>query len=226
MEVNMPLINYKNFSLFRPGKTFALSLPTALSLVGVAILSLPPQLTPAAQAAPAATTKPATDKAPENKDKDKEKEKDKDKKEATKPAPEPVIENVVSVPAETLVDHPAEYLNKNVKFTALFYGYNSLATDYKPAMKSSKTYLSFSVLREHSKVPLSELKLAMLNPKEEKSKLTELLLKLKEKDEIEVIGKVYATALDEPWVEVLKLNLIKAAPDEKKADGGSTPATK
>ncbi len=216
MEVNMEVKNSKVASLPHTGKRLVLSLSVALSTLALALLAGPVlQIVPAhaAPAAPAAATKPANDKAiPE-------------KKKTSKPAPEPVIENIVNVQPETLVDHPAEYLNKNIRFSALFYGYNSLAVDYKPAMRSSKNYLSFSVLREHSKVPLSELKLAMVNPKDEKDQLTGLLLKLKEKDEIEVIGKVFNTALDEPWVDVLKLKLIKAAPDDKKAaEAGSTPA--
>jgi hypothetical protein len=214
MEVNMPPRNSKTLSFSMPGKSLALSLSLALSMLsfGFAPQNAPAQ---AAPTVPAAVAKPANDKASAS-----------EKKETSKAAPEAVIENVVSVQPETLVDHPAEYLNKNVKFTALFSGYNNLAVDYKPAMRSSKNYLSFSVFREHSHVPLSELKLAMVNPKDEKDKLTALLLKLKEKDEIEVIGKVFNTALDEPWVDVLKLSLIKAAPDDKKADAGSTPATK
>jgi hypothetical protein len=220
MEVNMVAINSKILSSSRAGKSLApklfMSLSLTLSLLSLGLIMAPGQLTAPAQAAPAAAAKTATDK-------DKAAATDKEKKEASKTTPEPVIENVVNVQAETLVDHPAEYLNKNVKFTALFYNYNSLATDYKPAMRSSKNYLSFSVFREHSKVPLSELKLAMVNPKDEKDKLTAVLLKLKEKDEIEVTGKVFNTALDEPWVDVLKLTIVKAAPDDKKADASATP---
>ena len=218
MEVNMRHTKSLLISPLSSGKSLALSLSVAVSLISFNVMQLPAPV----QAAPAATTKPANDKAT-TADESKKTDKKDDKKE-TKSAPEPVIENIVNVQPETLVDHPAEYLNKNIRFTALFSGYNNLAVDYKPAMRSSKNYLSFSVYREHSKVPLSELKLAMVNPKEQ-DKLTALLLKLKEKDEIEVIGKVFNTALDEPWVDVLKLNLIKAAPDDKKPDG-SAPATK
>jgi hypothetical protein len=206
-----------------PFKTLALSLSLALSTAAFAIVPLN-----GASAAP--TAKPAeksekgseAPKAEKSTEKGAEKtaEKADAKKEPTKP--EPVIENIVNVQAETLVDHPNEYLNKNVRFTGMFSGYNSLALDYKPALRSAKDYLSFSILRDHSKVPLSELKMAMKNPKDEKDPSTKLLLKLKEKDEIEVIGKVFATPLDEPWVDILKLKLIKEAPDDKKADAGST----
>jgi len=209
MEVNMELRKFQ-FLSSKSAKSIGLSLPLVAALTLGSLALGPSTILYSAQAAPAAPAK-ATDKAA-------------DKKETTKPAPEPVIENIVNVQPETLVDHPNEYLNKNIRFNAQFYGYNSLAVDYKPAMRSSKQYISFSVLRDHSKVPLSELKLAMVNPKDEKDELTKLLIKLKEKDEIEVIGKVFNTALDEPWVDVLKLKLIKAAPDDKKPEAGSTPA--
>ncbi|MBU6450730.1 MAG: hypothetical protein KGS72_03050 [Cyanobacteria bacterium REEB67] len=209
-----------------PFKTLALSLSFALSTASFALAPLS-----GASAAPAAKTAKTAEKAEKaekgadtakatDKAADKTAEKPDAKKEPTRP--EPVIENIVNVQAETLVDHPNEYLNKNVRFTGMFSGYNSLALDYKPALRSAKDYLSFSILRDHSKVPLSELKMAMKNPKDEKDPSTKLLLKLKEKDEIEVIGKVFATPLDEPWVDVLKLKLIKEAPDDKKADAGST----
>lgn len=159
-------------------------------------------------AAPAPAAKPATTK-PADKTADKTPEK------TTKPAPEPVIENVQSVTVEQLVDKPHDYLNKNVKFVANFFAFSSLALDYKPAMRPAKTHLSFLVLRDGTHIPLSELKLAMPIPKEKDAENT-LLAKLKDGDQLELTGKVFAAALDEPWVDVLRLKLLKAAPDEKK----------
>jgi len=138
-----------------------------------------------------------------------------DKKEA-KPVPEIVIENVVNVPAETLADHASEYLNKNVRFVSNFHSYSNIALDYKPALRPAKTYLSFLVLRNNSKVPLSELKLAMPIPKEDdKSPQAKLLGELKDGDQLEITGKVFAIPLDEPWVDVLKIKRLKAAADDK-----------
>jgi hypothetical protein len=211
-----------------PQSLLPLSLTLVLSVAGLAALPMSfavfaPQPAIAEPEKTAEKAAEKSDKPAEKSDaKAAEKPKAAEKKEPAKP--EPVIENVVNAQPETLVDHPGEYLNKNVRFTALFSGYNSLALDYKPALRAAKDYLSFSVYRDHSKVPLSELKLAMKNPKDEKDPTTALLLKLKEKDEIEVIGKVFATPLDEPWIDVLKLKVIKAAPEDKKADAGSTPA--
>jgi len=172
----------------------------AVAVSGISPLYAAP---PAAPAAKPATTKP-TEKAPE-----------KAPEKATKPTPEPVIENVQSVNAEQLVDKPHDYLNKNVKFTANFFAFSSLALDYKPALRPAKTHLSFLILKDNSHIPLSELKLAMAIPKEKDAENT-LLAKLKDGDQLEITGKVFNTALDEPWVDVLRLKLLKAAPDEKK----------
>ncbi|HEY9775531.1 MAG TPA: hypothetical protein V6C81_17325 [Planktothrix sp.] len=138
-----------------------------------------------------------------------------DKKSEAK-TPEPVIENVIDVTTDELVDKPHEYLNKNVRFKALFHAFSSLALDYKPAMRSSKNYLSFLVFRPNgSKVPYSELKLAMATPKE-KDPENQLLISLKENDELEITGHVFGTALDEPWVDVLKLKRLSQAPEKEK----------
>ncbi|CAN5214463.1 hypothetical protein BH10CYA1_BH10CYA1_43850 [soil metagenome] len=171
----------------------------AVATTGIGAIHAAP-LTPAARPA---STKPA------------EKTSEKTLEKVTKPTPEPVIENVQSVNAEQLVDKPHDYLNKNVKFTANFFAFTSLALDYKPALRPAKTHLSFLILKDNSHIPLSELKLAMAIPKEKDAENT-LLAKLKDGDQLEITGKVFNTALDEPWVDVLRLKLLKAAPDEKK----------
>lgn len=171
--------------------------------------------------------KPADSKAaPAKADDKKEPVKAADKKEPVKPAPEIVIENVVNVPAENLVEHANEYLNKNVRFVANFHAYSALALDYKPALRPAKTNLSFLVLRNNSKVPLSELKLAMAIPKEgDKSPQAVLITELKEGDQLEITGKVFAVALDEPWVDVLKIKRLKAAADDKDKKASSESST-
>ena len=136
------------------------------------------------------------------------------KEEATK-TPEVEITNAVSVTPEELVSKPHEYLGKNVKFTANFFAFSNLALDYKPALRTSKTHLSLLVLKPGSHIPLSELKLAMMIPKE-KDPETTLLAQLKDGDQIEVIGKEFSSALDDPWVEIFKLKKI----------GGSKPSDK
>lgn len=150
------------------------------------------------------------------------KDKDKDDKPAAK-TPEPDLTNAVSVNPEDLVNKPQDYLGKNVKFTANFFAFSNLALDYKPAYRSSKTHLSLLILKPGTHVPLSELKLAMAIPKE-KDPENEMLAKLKDGDTVEIIGKEFSTALDDPWVEVFRLKKIGGSKDEKKASTDKTDA--
>lgn len=190
-----------------------------LALAGSLFLSSS-ALVSSVSAAPAKTEdKKGTEQADKSGKKADEKkpEEKKDTKEA-KAAPEPVIENVVNVQAEDLVKSPSDYLNKNIRFTANFYAFSNVALDYKPALRPAKDFFSFLIFRKDSRVPLSELKLAMKMPADEKSPISKLLSGLKEKDEVEVTGKVFSNALDEPWVDVLRIKRLKAAEDEKKAE--------
>ncbi|MBX9878606.1 MAG: hypothetical protein K2Y22_09125 [Candidatus Obscuribacterales bacterium] len=131
------------------------------------------------------------------------------------PKVEPVLENVMDVTPDDLVNKPHEYLNKNVKFQGDFSSFSSLALDYKPAMKPSKSFLSFLIFKKDTHVPLSELKMAMAIPKEKDPDNT-LLATLKEGDQLELVGKVFSAALDDPWVEIFKVKKLNAKPDEPK----------
>lgn len=205
--------NGKQRGLMALALAFSLSL-AASGLVSVQDGMAAPAKTAAKAAkekAPAKDAKDAKDAKPADKKAD-----DKDKEKAEAPAPpEPPLENVQSVTTQQLVDAPQTYLHKNVKFTAPFHAYSSLALDYKPAMRPSKTHLSFLILRPNSKVPFSEIKLAMPIPKDKDPK-NKLLQDLKDGDTIEVAGTVFATALDEPWIDVKQLVKIASAPDPKK----------
>lgn len=163
----------------------------------------------------------SSDKADKDKsdksDKTDKAKKDDDKTKETAKTPEPVIENVVNCTADDLVEKPHEYLGKNVRFTSPFFAFSNLALDYKPAFRSSKTHISILVSKAKKKVPLSELKLAMMSPKE-KDPETQLLATLKEGDSLEITGKVFSTALDDPWVEILKVKKLGGSTDDKKAD--------
>ena len=120
------------------------------------------------------------------------------------------LANAVSVTPEQLVNKPQDYLNKDIKFTAKFACFNSLALDYKPAFRSSRNYLSFLVFRPDTHIPFSELKLAMPIPKE-KDPETHMLQTLKEGDLLEVYGKVFACPLDEPWMDVTKIKKLSGS---------------
>lgn len=151
--------------------------------------------------------------------------KDADKDKETAKTPEPDLTNAISVSPDDLVNKPQEYLGKNVKFTANFFAFSNLALDYKPAYRSSKTHLSLLVLKPGTHVPLSELKLAMMIPKE-KDPETELLGKLKDGDTVEMIGKEFSTALDDPWVEIFKLKKIGGSKDDTKKAAADKTDTK
>jgi hypothetical protein len=200
---------------------------TLSTLVSIACLGASVSQAPNAGAANAGKTQAQVEK---DKDKEKDKSSDKDKapekdksaaeksKSGEKTAaakPEPVIPDVQSVTTDQLVDKPHEYLNKNIRFTALFASFSNLALDYKPALRAAKNNVSFLVYRANSKIPYSEIKLAMPMPKETDPE-NHLLLSLKDGDELEVTGKVFATALDEPWVDVLRLKRLHAVAEDKK----------
>ncbi len=195
------------------------------ALVSIAFVGANLSQAPGAQAANNGKSQAQADKDKEKEkaaDKDKGADKDKSATEKGKSSektaaskPEAVIPDVQGVSTDQLVDKPHEYLNKNIRFTANFASFTNLALDYKPAMRSAKTNVSFLVYRANSKIPYSEIKLAMPMPKE-KDPENQLLLSLKDGDELEVTGKVFATALDEPWVDVLRLKRLHAVADDKK----------
>lgn len=148
----------------------------------------------------------------------KEEKKDEKKPETkAETKPEPVLENVVTVIPDELVTKPQEFLGKNVKFNANFFAWSNLALDYKPAFRSSKTHVSFLVLKPNSHIPLSELKLAMMIPKEKDPEGT-VFATLKDGDQVELTGKVFSTALDDPWIEVFKLKKLSSSSDDKDKD--------
>jgi hypothetical protein len=200
--------NYPSTSIFsQQGLIQATLVLTATTLV----LSSLPVILPGAQAAPKA--KPNAAKEGEQAGEKGEKS----EKQNVSTTPEPPIENVVGVTTTELADKPRDYLNKNVKFIAKFFAFNNLALDYKPALRPSKTHLSFIVLRPEAHIPFSEIKLAMAIPKE-KDPASQVLTSLKEGDQVEVIGKVFATPLDEPWIDVLRLKRLSSAEDKKEKD--------
>lgn len=108
-----------------------------------------------------------------------------------------------------LVARPNFYLNKTVKIKAKFDKFSTLGLDYKPAMKSSEKYISFLIQRpdvtDHN-IPLSELKIFLDRTEAEK------YIELNSGDVVEFTGKVFSTALGDPWVEVTNFNVISTKP--------------
>ncbi|MBX9667139.1 MAG: hypothetical protein K2X93_05945 [Candidatus Obscuribacterales bacterium] len=135
---------------------------------------------------------------------------------AEEPEKEVVLTNVNNVSPEQLIEKPKDFLGKNIRFTADFAGFCTLALNYKPAFRPQKTHISFLVRKPDSKVPLSEMKLALPIPKETDKTKNKLLTSLKDGDKLEITGKVFSTALDEPWIDVVA---VKRLSEAKKADG-------
>jgi hypothetical protein len=92
---------------------------------------------------------------------------------------------------------------------AVFNKFSTLGLDYKPAMKSSKEYISFLVKRDdvldHT-VPLSELKIFIKRAKAEK------LVDLESGDKIEIKGKVFSNAMGDAWVEAYEVISLEPKP--------------
>ena len=89
-----------------------------------------------------------------------------------------------------------------------------MGLDYKPAFRNSKEYISFLIRRndvvDHV-VPLSEMKLFL------KRDIAEKFIDLESGDKIEVYGRVFSSALGDPWIEVEHLKIIQKMPSKKKA---------
>ena len=108
-----------------------------------------------------------------------------------------------------VVARPNFYLNKNIKIKAKFDKFSTLGLDYKPAMRSSEKYISFLIQRpdvcDHN-IPLSELKIFIDRTVAEKH------IDLNSGDEIEFTGKVFSTALGDPWMDVYQFTVITSKP--------------
>lgn len=111
-----------------------------------------------------------------------------------------------------IVNNPSAFLNKTVILNAKFDKFTTLGLDYKPALKSSKDYISFLIKRDDTSfnIPLSEMKLFLTRTKAEK------FIDLKTNDEIQIKGIVFSDALGDTWIDVNELTVIKKAPEEKK----------
>lgn len=108
-----------------------------------------------------------------------------------------------------VVARPNFYLNKNIKIKAKFDKFSTLGLDYKPAMRSSEKFITFLIQRpditDHN-IPLSELKIFLDRTEAEKH------IELNSGDVVEFSGKVFSTALGDPWMEVDNFTVISTKP--------------
>lgn len=104
-----------------------------------------------------------------------------------------------------VVKNPTYYLNKNIDVLCKFDKFATLGLDYKPAYRSSESYISFLIMRTDTEknIPLSEMKLFLKRAEAEK------LVELKEGDKVKFRGLVFSNALGDVWVDVEKLEKAK-----------------
>lgn len=142
----------------------------------------------AVTSAPPAQTKPVTETPAQDKMQDK--------------AVQPVIRYTNTL---NVVKNPNGYLNKRIHCVARFDKFATLGLDYKPAFRSSETYISFLIFRPdtNKNIPLPEMKLFL------KRAVAEKLIDLKEGDDVQFSGVVFSNALGDVWVDVDSLSKIK-----------------
>ncbi len=113
-----------------------------------------------------------------------------------------------------VVASPSKYLNKTVKMQATFDKFSTLGLDYKKALRKSSDYIGILIQRDDvvdHNIPLSEMKLFL------KKDLAEKYIDLDTGDKIEITAHVFSTALNDPWLDVQSLTVIKKAKkDESK----------
>ncbi|MBQ6516088.1 hypothetical protein IJI31_02800 [bacterium] len=126
-------------------------------------------------------------------------------KQEQKVVTKPADNEVIKVNSLELVKFPNRYLDKNITMNCRFDKFSTLGLDYKPTHKSSEDFISFLIKRDDTlnDIPLSELKIFL------DKKTAEKFINLKSGDDITVTGKVFSTALGDPWVEVTKLEKVE-----------------
>ena len=113
-----------------------------------------------------------------------------------------------------LVANPYKYNKRNIKIRAKFDKFATLGLDYPAAMRSHEEYISFLIQRPditNHNIPLSELKIFLKKDDAEKH------IDLDTGDEIVFTGRVFSTALGDPWMDVHNLTVVnKVKKDDKK----------
>ncbi len=104
-----------------------------------------------------------------------------------------------------VVNNPSRYLNKNITFNAEFVAYTSLGLDYKPAYRDPNKFIGILVRRPDVSdytIPLSEMKIFVSRETAEKN------MELDAGDKVKISGKVFSTALGDPWVDVTGFTVV------------------
>ena len=129
------------------------------------------------------------------------------------PVPQTLNQDYALTNPLSIVARPSAYLNKTVKIRAKFDKFSTLGLDYKPAMRSSENYISFLIQRpdiQDHNIPLSELKIFITRTEAEK------YIDLNSGDMVEFSGKIFSTALGDPWMDATSFTVISAKPKTEK----------
>lgn len=121
--------------------------------------------------------------------------------------------SVVATSPLSVVASPQKFLNKTVTMKATFDKFSTLGLDYKKAMRSSSDYIGFLIQRDDvvdHNVPLSEMKLFI------KRDYAEKFIELDTGDKIQITGKVFSTALGDPWIDINKITILQKKADSDK----------
>lgn len=124
-----------------------------------------------------------------------------------------VVEYITVNPLD-VVANPYKYLRRNIKIKAKFDKFSTLGLDYTPAMRSSEKYISFLIQRPDTSnhdIPLSELKIFL------KKEVAEKNIDLDAGDEIEFTGKIFSTALGDPWMDVDSFKVLTVKKPKKES---------
>ena len=111
----------------------------------------------------------------------------------------------------SVVSNPYQYLNKYIRIRAKFDKFSTLGLDYKPALRPHEKYISFMIQRPditNHNIPLSEFKMFLTKEVAEKH------IDLDSGDEILFTGKVFSTALGDPWMDVDSFVVTKKVKNE------------
>jgi hypothetical protein len=112
-----------------------------------------------------------------------------------------------------LVANPYKYNKRNIKIRAKFDKFATLGLDYPAALRKHEDYISFMIQRPditNHNIPLSELKIFLKKDDAEKH------IDLNTGDEIVFTGRVFSTALGDPWMDVHNLTVVnKVKKDDK-----------
>lgn len=112
-----------------------------------------------------------------------------------------------------IVNNPKKYLNKTVKMQATFDKFSTLGLDYNKALRPSTKYIAILIQRDDvidHNIPLSEMKLFL------KKELAQKHVDLDTGDKVEIIATEFSTALNDPWLDVENITVIKKNKTEEK----------